>query len=414
MERLFGTLFTAIRSAFSAIYVRVRMLLSPTWWRTTAATKLRSAFSRLLNVKPRDKNDYYGIFRWLVSKRLAFAAVVIIGVASLCYILLFSPVSLFDKADDGALPAYKYNSLPIKLFTGQCRIQAKGGYVAYEGAVEKGVVKGSGTLYARGGGVVYTGAFDNNMYNGTGVLFYEDGTKQYEGDFLNNQFHGEGTLYAPSGSMAYAGAFANGLKDGEGILYNASATPVYQGSFSSDRIQYQEFVGKTAEESAKMYTGRSTVYSDALGAVVVDMEEIGALYAVSDGAQALDGAGTISSVIVLADSVRFEGEELKTIGELTAYFGAPDYAGFSWAQLDEAVAVNALGQGSPFGAVALETEKVFDDAYTVTDFDRNYEFYVYAWKQDGILYTFYTEGQGAQSFAMYAVSAGESKGGAAE
>jgi hypothetical protein len=253
------------------------------------------------------------------------------------------------------------------------------------------------------------GEFDSNMYNGSGTLYAADGTVLYDGGFMDNLYSGQGNLYFESGSLHYAGMFDQGKMNGEGVLYNATATPIFAGNFVMDEIAYPEFVGKSAEESAGMYSGSRMVYAAFDGEYVIAMPEISAAVAMTNAQEALEAEGKVSEAYVTKDSIVLGGKEMSSINELNAYFGTADYAGYTYATIADAIAVNALGASSPFGAVDITTERVFDDARTVTEFDNQFEIYIHAYKKDGSMYSFYTTGPADNKFALYSVGSGDEK-----
>jgi antitoxin component YwqK of YwqJK toxin-antitoxin module len=386
---------------------KVRPLLTITFWRTKGIAIVRKFFARLFNVKPKNKEDYYSIFRWYISKRLAYALVILIGVASLYYVLVMSPVAVFGHSSGNkSLPIYKYNSLAIRFFEGDCRIKARDGHIAYEGAVEKGEVKGEGRLLGRGGELIYDGSFDKNLFNGDGRLYYDGGELKYEGAFRNNLFNGEGKLYSESGSIIYDGEFLKNMKNGAGTLYNAASTAIFKGNFVLDHIPYDEFVGKTAQESAEMYTGNQSIYAyDEEFAISFD--EIGAVATMTNAANDIEGESKISSLTVMQSEFFLGGKSYKNIDELNKYFGTPDYAGYTYCLLTDVVAINSLKGDSPIAGVDIETQDLFDGVYQVIDYDHNVEVYIYAYKYNGAMYTFYCGGSGEKEFLMYQVEVGE-------
>ena len=58
---------------------------------------------------------------------------------------------------------------------------------------------------------------------------------------------------------------------------------------------------------------------------------------------------------------------------------------------------------SQLGTVDMDAQADFDDTYTVTDYDRDYQVYLYRYQADGLLYTFYSPAAGAENFVMYAI-----------
>jgi antitoxin component YwqK of YwqJK toxin-antitoxin module len=381
--------------------------MTPVFWRTRFTSIIRKFFTDLFNVKPKDKHDYYSVGRWLVSKKLAYTLVVLIGIASLYYVLVLSPAAVLNKdtAGNASLPVYKYNSLAIRFFEGDCRVKARDGHIAYEGAINNGEAKGAGRLFERDGTLIYDGAFDQNMYNGEGRLYYYGGELNYEGGFRNNLMNGEGKLYSDSGSLVYEGEFLKNMKNGVGTLYNAAATEIYKGNFVLDHIPYEEFVGKTTEETAGMYLGRQTIYASE-AEFAVSMDEIDAVVQSTNGEDDLEGEGSISSITVLKDEFFFGGKSYEDISELIAYFGDPDYAGFTYCTLTDAVAINRLPNKNLMPSVSIDTQGLFNNVHQVDDYDRNVEVYIYAFKKDNAMYTFYCTDTGEKTFFMYQIEVG--------
>ena len=85
-ENLFSVLFSTIKSRFAPIVSKLRLWTSWNYVRTRVIGGIRDFFFRLLDVKPKNKNDYFTIFGWMVSKRLAYAVIIIVGVLSIWYI----------------------------------------------------------------------------------------------------------------------------------------------------------------------------------------------------------------------------------------------------------------------------------------------------------------------------------------
>ena len=403
MNKLFSTLFSSLRAKFTALWTKLRLWLTPTFWRTKGFTLLRQWFAKLFDVRPRNRKDYYPVFRWLVSKRLAFAAVVVLGVVCVWYISATLPAGLFGGSGTG-LRTYKYSAIPLKFHSGSVRILAGDGHLAYVGQVEGAQCAGEGTLYDSQGNKVYEGDFAESMYNGTGTLYYPDGAVRYQGEFSDNLFQGTGSYYRPSGTLEYTGGYDTGRRSGQGTLYNAAATPVFTGAFLMDQIVYSQLLDKDTSAVAQMYTGRTGVWT-AETEYAVSMDEIGAVYGVDSGENSLEGGWTVNSVYVLSDSFPVEGERLTTVNQLTAHFGQPDFLGSSSVTLPEAVAVNLLAQedDSQLGTVDMDAQADFDDTYTVTDYDRDYQIYLSRYQADGLPYTFYSPAAGAENFVMYAI-----------
>ena len=404
MNKLFNTIFATLRAKFMRLWTRLRLWTSPQFLQARFITKVQQFFARLFDVRPRNKKDYYPVFRWLVSKRLAFALVIVLGLLSVFYILFFSPVSAMLSASSPSLPSFRYNALPLKFYSGNVQITAADGHVAYEGTVGDGVAQGQGVLYRADGSVVYSGAFENSKYNGSGSLFYQDGVLRYEGEFEDNLFNGQGSLYRQSGVLEYQGGFLRGLKSGAGTLYNSGGNAIFAGNFLSDRPLFSELLGKTTAEAASMYTGDTTVYN-ASGENSVSLDEIGVVYTANDGSNSLDAEWTIGEIVVEESSFPTTDALLTGINELTAYFGEPVYFGYTWPTLSEAVAIRRLSEAGSGGFPDIEMEMTagFDDVYSVTSYDKNYELYIYVYQADGLLYTFYCDSS-TSDFSFYSVS----------
>ncbi|MEF9972014.1 MAG: hypothetical protein RR731_06855, partial [Oscillospiraceae bacterium] len=286
MNKLFSTLISSIKSKIQPLITKLRFLTTPAFWSATIFNKVRQFFSKLLDIKPKHKKDYYTIGRWLVSKRLAFAMVVGLGV--ICAI--FISVNLPHKSVEGAaaFPTYKYDAIPLKFKEETVNILAEDGHLAYTGQVKKGEVIGEGTLYYPEGEKLYEGSFAGDKFNGKGQTYYPQGGLCYAGDFVDNLYQGKGSFYHPTGTMQYIGDFLAGLRSGQGELYNASGAKIFTGTFLNDNIVYNELAGKPTKDLAEMYSGKTSVYSTN-NEYCVAMDEINALYSAKDGSATLTG-----------------------------------------------------------------------------------------------------------------------------
>ena len=408
MNRILQTLYASIQAKVMGLWTKIRLWTSRAYWESKGITTLRQFFSKLLSIKPRDKTDYYSVSRWLVSKRLAFALVVLVGLASVLYILVFSPVNSLFQSDGTTLPTYWYNSIPLKFAGGKVQILAADGHLAYVGDVADGEAAGAGSLYRADGSLVYEGAFAESRYNGTGSLYFPDGVLQYQGEFADNLYQGQGKLYRQTGVLEYEGEFLKGMKSGAGVLYNSGGTPIFTGNFLADRLLYAEFVGKTTAEASQMYTGSISVYSSS-NEYCASMDEIHAVYTTADASDTLSEEWTISQVLV-EDSVFPTAEgEISTINELPAYFGEPSYFGYTWPTLTEAVAIRRLSEAGKgrFADIEMETTSSLRDVVTVNSYDLDYELYIYTYEMDGLTYTFYCDSS-TSSFSMYAIEQSDS------
>lgn len=400
-DNLFKVLITTAKAKITPFVTKIKMWTSWNFIRTRLISSIRDFFGSLLNVKPRHKKDYYEVLGWLISKRLAIALVVSIGVFSLYY--LFSVHTILNTARTEGIKTYHYDSILLRFAKEKVRILGKAGYLAYEGQVEGGSVTGYGTLYNREGNVVYQGNFDKNQYQGKGSRYYDDGTLMYTGDFQQNLFDGSGKLYRQNGSLAYDGEFALGRREGNGRLYDAGSNLIYTGGFSQDELLYSDLLGKQASEVADAYQGRRTLYEGSEEFVVV-LEDIDAVYQGQEEENTLDGERTVEQVVVLKDVFYAGGEALTTIEALRDYFGEEDYQGNSAITLLEAVAAQRT-QISPSGfrrEVRMDTTSEYDDYYQVSGFDENYAVYLYSFHKEDLIYHFICQDR-EHSFSFYAI-----------
>jgi len=231
---------------------------------------------------------------------------------------------------------------------------------------------------------------------------------KYAGSFTDNLYNGTGSYFRENGVVEYVGEFAAGARSGTGTLFNSGGNPVFTGSFRQDKIVFGEFLGKTTQDAAGMYTGSQDIYSTD-SEYCVDMKEIGAAYAVRSGAKSLDDSWIITNVYVVGSSISVGGAELKTVNELTAQLGTPIYLGSTWVDLSEAVMVNdAVEAGKAnLPAVAIDAASTFDGVYDVKSYDTGYELYIYVYNYDGIIYTFYSDGSSSTGFFMYSLELAE-------
>ena len=403
---LFNVLFSTIKGRFVAIVARLRLWTSWSFIRARVIGGIRDFFFRLLDVKPKNKNDYYTIFGWMISKRLAYAVVVIIGVLSLWYIT--ATTKIFDKlTQNGGMRTYSYNSILLRLAKDKVRIKAKSGYLAYEGEVSKGYCTGEGKLYSPKEVLLYSGTFLKNRYEGQGSQYYDTWILHYRGNFHDNLYDGQGVLYREDGSEEYEGNFFSGMKEGAGKLVDSGNNPVYEGTFASDRIVYSELLGKSAEEIRSMYFGDQVLYeesSDIGSDAVVYMRDIGALYLSQSDGSATDDSQKATSVIVMSNTFRSGASEARDVSDLNEMFGEPEYEGNSAAILPEAIAINLMNEKKQVlnGRIDMDTTEVYSDDIMVNSFAQDYTVYVYTYKRGGLVYSFVCRDKGG-SFAFYEI-----------
>lgn len=405
---LLTVLISTIRSKLTGLVTKIRLFTNWNFIKTRIFGKLRDFFSNLLGVKPRNKDDYYTIGRWMLSKRLLYALVVIVGVLSIWYIS--SETTIFRGFSSGGVKTYKYDSIRLRTAKGHVMIKGKSGYLAYDGNVDSGYVEGEGTLYNKEGVVVYTGNFFQNKYEGEGVKNYDSGVMQYRGTFHENLYEGKGTLYREDGTTEYIGDFAQGMKNGNGILYDTGENEIYEGTFSSDSIVYSEFLGKTVAEVADCYKGKRELYT-ALNETVLIMTGIDALYHAKADTDALDDSEVVDSIYVLSNSFSYGNMKAETVNELEVIFGDPVYEGNTEVILPEAVAINKINSERTIlqGKVKMDTEKAFSDVTEVNSFDRKYVIYVYSFRKGDNIYSFVTNGIN-NKFEFYYITGTESEG----
>ena len=82
-DNLFKVLITSAKAKVTPLVTKIKLWTSWNFIRTRLITRIRDFFTSLFNVRPRHKKDYYEMFGWLVSRRLAIALMVAVGVFSL-------------------------------------------------------------------------------------------------------------------------------------------------------------------------------------------------------------------------------------------------------------------------------------------------------------------------------------------
>lgn len=405
-NNLIQVLLASIKAKVTPLVTKIRQLTSASFLRAKVIAKIREFFIKLFDVRPKHKKDYYEVFGWLVSKRLAYAIIIVIGVLSMIYLVSIRSMYLPQKQTDG-IKTYDYDDVMLRFAKGTVRIRGKSGYIAYQGDVEKGGVNGYGNLYGVDGTLLYQGNFVNNEYEGSGTQYYADGTMHYKGNFSGNLYEGNGKLYRENGSIVYEGEFARGMKEGIGKLYGAGDKPVYEGSFSQDQLVYSALLGKSTTEVAESYKGERIIYqSDNEFSVL--MPDINALYVGVTDEENLEDTVLVDSIYVLKNTITFGKNACSTIADLKKVFGQEVYEGNSIVTLPEAVAINYLNKQKQTlnGSVELDTTDEFTDAITVNEIQDDYPVYLYSFRKDGLLYTFVC-GDKNDTFAFYSIMSEE-------
>jgi hypothetical protein len=340
----------------------------------------------------------------MISKKLAFAAVIIIGSLSLLYIVnVRKPFGNLGSAD--GIKTYKYTSLALRMQTGKVRITGRGGYLAYEGNVEKGYTKGYGTLWDKQGSTVYIGNFEKSKYEGNGTLYYPGEIVHYTGDFHENIFEGKGKLYRESSTLWYQGEFVAGRKEGEGTLYDTGGSQVFEGLFAADEIAYSQLVGKSTTELAQQYTGRRKVYSGS-EYMAVYLSDIDVIYSIPADNNELGDSSTVNEVYVLHDHINFGGNVCTNISQIREVMGTPTYQGDSFATYPEIAGIYEMSKLRKIysGTPEISFTQELDDLITVDGYDMAYPVYLYTFERDGLLYSFLTRDEAGSGFDMYFIS----------
>ena len=403
---IFKILLQSIKARITPILTKIKLFTKPSFLLTRLTELIKTFFTKTLNVKPRHKDDYYTIGNWMVSKKLAFAVVIIVGVLSLVYIYT-SWSGLFPGSKNDGIKTYDYNDVLLKFTKGTVRIKGKSGYLAYEGEVSNGSCNGQGTLMNPAGFVVYQGAFQNSMYEGQGNQYYQDGTLWYQGAFHENLHSGSGRLFRTNGSLEYEGEFALDMKEGQGTLYDLGHNAIFNGQFTLDDIKYSDLIGKKTTEISSAYRGKRTLY-EAEDERVRFMPDISAMTVEYLDEESIDTEATVEQVYVMKNSFNTAEGPVKTFASVSKYLGQPIYVGVSYATLPELLTINKLNAAAEGivmnGPADIDMTSVFTEYTEVTDYDDEYEVYLHTYHKDGLLYTFVTM-QGLDSFSFYYIKA---------
>ncbi len=399
---LFDVLINILKSRILPIFTRLKLMLNPRFVLSRFTEIIRTLITKVLNVRPRNKDDYYPIGGWLVSKKLAYAVVIIIGI--LCTIYIVSQKdALFPGNDESYIKTYNYNSILLKFAKGKVRIKGKSGWVAYEGEVEDAACNGQGTLKTPDGIVLYEGNFKSSMYEDKGTQYYENGILRFVGDFHENLYNGEGKLYRETGSLEYDGEFARGLKDGTGTLYNTGGEEVFAGQFSQDKILYSSLLGKSSNEMAILYNGERKLYESGEERVRV-MNDIGAMTEEISNSESIDSAATVSGIYVMDKSIRIGSHDYTTFDGLQQALGEPTYVGDSYATLPELLIINRLNEASDVPVISGTADITLNDVFTeyteVEAYDTDYLVYLHSYEKDGLVYNFVSSPDDT-TFAFY-------------
>ncbi len=403
MNNFFSVLLTTLKNSIISVWTKVRYWLTPSFWQSKVLTGLRNFLQKLFDVKPHDKNDYFTVRNWMISRRLGFAVVIVVGLISLYFLITVAGSLGLGKAASDGVRVYRYTSIPLRFAEGNVKIKARSGYIAYEGNVKDGYAEGYGNLYSKDSNLIYSGEFGHGRYNGTGTLFYADGQTQYEGEFADNCFQGTGILYRLNGSKEYEGDFLNGCKEGQGSLFDSGDNIIFTGAFHCDGLVYSQFLAKKTSEIGNIYTGSSRIYSNDADTLVY-MEDIQAMYRIDQMQTSVEDEPVISQVYVLNSELIYGQTVISSLNDLTKVMGEPEFQGNTYITLPEAVAVELINQkGNPLNIdTQLETAAVYDEVQTVKSYRTMSEIYLYVYQTDDLIYTFFCEDRNTPFF-MYMI-----------
>lgn len=403
MNNLISVLLSTLKARITPIWTKLKYWTSWNFIKANILTRIRNALSSIFNIKPRHKKDYYPLLGYLISRRLAHAIVIVVGILCLSYLVWVNPIMNIKEGMGSGEKVYFYNSLPLRFAKGTVKIKAKGGYVAYEGNVEKGYTTGYGQLFDKNGTLLYKGNFERNEFSGQGSLYYPIGQMQYEGEFQSNAFEGEGTLYRENGTKKYTGQFSRGAFEGEGTLYDASDKEVFKGSFHNGELVYTQLLGKSAAEISELYTGSRLIYQEDTDWAVI-MEDIDAFYVAPSENNSLDDTVKATAVYVGKDEFVYGDYRVTTIDELRTIFGAPVFEGNSYVTFPEAVGIDWLqkkGREIPL-EVLVEARQPYDEVSEVTSYSTDTLVYLYVFQVEDVTYTFVAADR-ENGFFMYSL-----------
>lgn len=402
MNNLISVLTSALKARITPIWTKLKYWTNWNFIRANGLARIRKALGRAFDVKPRSRQDYYPVFGYLISRRLAHAIVLVVGILCVSYLVWVNPIRSSLEGAGSGVKTYSYNSILLRFTEGTVRIRAKSGYIAYEGNVEKGYATGYGQLFDREGGLVYKGNFEQNQYSGQGSLYLPNGQLQYEGEFRNNEFEGTGVLYRENGARKYSGQFSDGSFEGEGVLYDSTDKEVFKGSFHNGEPVYTQLLGKSAEEIVPLYTGSRRIYQTDTGWVVV-LEDIDAFYMQSSDNSSLEDTARTDAIYVGKDEFVYGESRSTTIAELRTVLGTPVFEGNSYATLQELAGADWMrkkGKELP-SEFTLETRQLYDEVSTVTGYAADVLVYLYAFQVEDVTYTFVTTEKDGGFFMYY-------------
>lgn len=403
MTSLFNVMIASLKSKVTKYWTQFKRWSNISVIKSFVISKVKKFFITLFDIKPKNRQDYYTFGSLMVSKKLAFSLVVILGVLSVYMVYLLQPDLFQISGSIGGNSTYNYDSFALRFKDETVNILAEDKHLAYVGQVSEGACNGQGKLYRKDGSLLYSGTFVNSVFEGSGTSYYTSGSVLYRGVFADNLYHGTGISYWENGSKLYDGEWEFGLKSGLGILYNSSGKAIFEGKFAVDQLVYSQMAKQTTETIATMYTGNTEIYVDG-DTFCVKMPEINAMYAADEEVTSLDETRTINSLYVLKDNFVQGDKVCTTISQVEAILGEPVYEGLTYADMADQIGVlELISQGNEnFVKPDVSVESPYDNAGTVVSQEWDYEVFVYAYEYEGLMYRFYCSKEGDQ-FAMYCI-----------
>lgn len=147
-----------------------------------------------------------------------------------------------------------------------------------------------------------------------------------------------------------------------------------------------------------MYMGtREIITADDVYAVY--MKEIDAIYFGDDASNTLEEEFTVKGIYVLQPQVYLGGNMMEDIPQIREILGEPVYEGNTYLEPEDEIALNKacdlIGENVLYGRSGYKETPVYDDVTAVSEFDRDYQAYIYVYEDEGIVYTFFCKDKDA-------------------
>lgn len=230
----FSRLIAAVTSPFRMLIIRIQKLFNINLITAKLITPLTKKVRSLITLKPQTRDDYFVVGKWWIYKKLFLTIILVLCAGIFIYFTMFAgklPDAMPTAASVVTDVEFRFDDMELKDFSGVARILAADGQTVYVGDIDKGVVKGAGSLWNRDGKLLYKGSFDQNAYSGKGIRYYASNLKEYEGDWANNLYNGTGKYYGEGEVLLYDGGFKDGEREGLGKSYSAQGVLLYEGEF---------------------------------------------------------------------------------------------------------------------------------------------------------------------------------------